>query len=400
MPEYRYLTTPQAGSYVWKSASASSASSLEQELLGAEVLVLDLESADAAPRHERIVVKDEEKLLFLEQLETAFFAGMPLTRALDIGLLSMPNGEFKKAIQSARKEVENGLPFSSAIARWPGLFSGTERALLSAGEEAGIMAESLQQMNVSLRRSLEMRQRISSLLLYPKLVGIVLVLVLFVLLGFTLPRFEGIFASSNVPLPWVTQLLLGLSRWVGHHSILAGCVVAVCVWLLLSIPFLIRGAAGIHRRLFLLPIVGAVFRKNVSCGFCRTFSQLLAADIPMLQALQHCREISWNIFYRECVAEACLRISVGRSFKNALAPLGVILGEEVVSMLNFGEKSGAISQILRPLTERMDHDMNLLMDRLKPSLEAAVTVGISLVVGTIIIAAVLPVFDMVKVFAP
>jgi type IV pilus assembly protein PilC len=400
MPEYRYLTTLQVGTYVWKSASATSASSLEQELLSAEVLVLDLESAEATLHNTNIVVKDEEKLLFLEQLETAFFAGMPLTRALDIGLLSMPDGHFKKAIEAAREEVENGLSFSSAIARRPGLFSGTELALLTAGEEAGIMAESLQQMNVSLRRSIDMRQRIDSLLLYPKIVGVVLVLSLFVLLGFTLPRFEGIFASSNVPLPWVTQLLLGLSRWVGSHCFLAASLAGACVWALLAAPFLIRGAAGIHRRLFLLPIVGAVFRKSVSCGFCRTFSQLLAADIPMLQALQHCREISWNIFYRECIAEACLRISVGRSFKNALAPLVLILGEDVVSMLNFGEKSGAISQILRPLTERMDHDMNLLMDRLKPSLEAAVTVGISLVVGTIIIAAVLPVFDMVKVFAP
>jgi len=143
-----------------------------------------------------------------------------------------------------------------------------------------------------------------------------------------------------------------------------------------------------------------VFKKNLSCSFCRTFSQLLAANIPMLQALQYCREISWNIFYRECIAEACLRINAGRPFANALAPLGLILGEDVVGMLNFGEKSGAISKILTPLTQRMDHDLNLLVDRLKPTLEAGVTVGISLVVGTIILAAVLPVFDMVRVFAP
>lgn len=400
MPEYRYLTTPQPGTYVWKSASASTAASLEQELLGAEVLVLDLESADLPSRRMHGSVNEEQKLVFLEQLETAFYSGMPLTRGLDIGLLSMPKGEFKNAILSARTDVENGTSFSSAISRWPKIFSGTERALIRAGEEAGIMAQSIQQINVSLRRSLDMRQRIASLLLYPKIVGVVLVLVLVVLLGFTLPRFEGIFASSNVPLPWITQALLGVSRGVGRHPALSAAFAGACVWVAFATPFLIRGTAGIHKHLFLLPVVGGVFRKNVSCSFCRTFSQLLAADIPMLQALQHCREISWNIFYRECIAEACVRISVGRPFASALSPLGLILGEEVVSMLNFGEKSGAISQILRPLTERMDHDMNLLVDRLKPTLEAAVTVGISLVVGTIIVAAVLPVFDMVKVFAP
>ena len=385
---------------MWKSASASSAASLEQELLSAEVLVLDLEAAGTTRHKMKGALKDEQKLLFLEQLETAFFAGMPLTRALDVALLSMSKGEFKGAIQLARSEVENGMSFSSAIARWPGLFGGTEHALISAGEEAGIMAESIQQINVSLRRSLRMRQRIGSLLLYPKIVGVVMVLVLFVLLGFTLPRFEGIFVSSNVPLPWLTQILLGASRFVVHHLVLSLFAVGACVWFVVAAPTLIRETSGLHKRLFQLPVLGRVLRRDVSCGFCRTFSQLLTAGIPMLQALQHCREISWNVFYRECVAEACLRISVGRSFGNALAPLSFILGEEVISMLNFGEKSGAISQILRPLTERMDHDLNLLLDRLKPTLEAAVTVGISLVVGTIIIAAVLPVFDMVRVFSP
>ena len=400
MPEYRYLTAPQSGSYVWKSASADSAASLEQELLSAEVLVLDLESADSASLNFQTAIKVEQKLLFLEQLETAFFAGMPLTRALEIGLLSMPKGAFKTAIEAARTEVESGMSFSIAISRWPGIFNGTERALISAGEAAGIMAESIQQINVSLRRSLDMRQRIGSLLLYPKIVGVVLVLVLFLLLGFTLPRFEGIFASSNVSLPWVTQMLLKVSRWVGQHPLLSAFVAGACIWSVLMAPFLIRGTAGLHKWLFLFPVLGVLFRKNVSCAFCRTFSQLLAANIPMLQALQYCREISWNIFYRECIAEVCLRISVGRPFANALSPLALILGEDVISMLNFGEKSGAISQILRPLTERMDHDMNLLVDRLKPTLEACVTVAISLVVGTIIIAAILPVFDMVKVFAP
>ncbi|RFC45793.1 MAG: component PulF [Verrucomicrobia bacterium] len=400
MPEYRYLTAAQTGSYVWKSASASSAASLERELLSAEVLVLDLEAADGAPQAIRGRGKDAEKLLFLEQLETAFFSGMPLTRALDIALVSMPKGKFKTALESTRGEVFNGVSFSHAISRWPEIFDGTERALIGAGEEAGIMAESLQQINVSLRRSMEMSQRIGSLLLYPKIVGVVLVLVLVVLLGFTLPRFEGIFASSNVPLPWITQQLLGLSRWVGQHPVVSSCGLAVCSWFVWAVPFLIRGTAGIHKRLFLIPVLGAVFKKNLSCSFCRTFSQLLAANIPMLQALQYCREISWNIFYRECIAEACLRINAGRPFANALAPLGLILGEDVVGMLNFGEKSGAISKILTPLTQRMDHDLNLLVDRLKPTLEAGVTVGISLVVGTIILAAVLPVFDMVRVFAP
>lgn len=384
---------------MWKSASAASAASLEQELLSSEVSVLYLEPADARTQAMRGTMRAEQKLLFLEQLETAFFAGMPLTLALDIGLGSMPESRFKAAIKSARAEVESGLMFSKAVSRWPGLFNGTECALIGAGEEAGIMASSLQQINVSLRRSLDMRQRIGSLMLYPKIVGVVLILVLFVLLGFTLPRFEAFFMNSNVPLPWVTEQLLALSRLVGKHPLLFTGLAGAWVWFVISIPLLVRGSAGVHKKLYTVPYLGVVFRKATSCGFCRTFSQLLDANIPMLQALQHCREISWNIFYRECVAEACLRISAGRPFSNAIAPLTPILGEDVVSMLNFGEKSGAISRILAPLTERMDHDLSLLVDRLKPTIEALVTLGIALVIGTIIIAAVLPVFDLVKVFS-
>lgn len=400
MPEYRYLTKQQNGPHVWRSALSSSASTLERELLNAELLVLDLESADLRQKRTRRKVSEEEKLLFLEQLETAFFAGMPLTRSLDIGLLSMPKGEFKQALQSARSEVVNGMSFSTAISSWPGVFNGTERALIRAGEDAGIMAEALRQINISLRRSLEMRQRLAALFLYPKIVGVVLVLVLSVLFKFTLPRFESIFASSNVPMPWITQLLLGASRWVGQYPVASAMGLAGVILFVLAAPGLIRKTAVIHKRLFFLPGVGGVLRKDLSCSFCRAFGQLLAADLPILQVLQHCREISWNMYYRECVAEACLRISAGWPFSNAMAPLAPILGEEVVSMLNFGEKTGSISKILGPLVDRMDHDLNLLVERLKPTLEAAVTVGISLVVGTIIIAAVLPVFDMVRVFAP
>lgn len=400
MAEYRYLTAPEPGTYVWKSASASSAPSLERELLSAEVLVLDLQAADSTAGKMRVGVKLQEKLLFLEQLETAFHAGMPITRALDISLMSMREGEFKTALESARADVLNGLSFASAIAAWPDVFNGLERALISAGEEAGIMAPALKQINVSLRRSLEMQQRIDSLLVYPKIVGLVLGLVLFVLLGFTLPRFESIFANSNVPLPWITQALLGVSRWVGQHPIISAAALVACFLIGQLAPFFVRTSTLIHKRLFSLPAFGILFRKKVGCSFCRTFSQLLTANVPMLQSLQHCREISWNMFYRECIAEACLRINAGRSFSNAMAPLAPILGDDVISMLNFGEKSGSISQILQPLTERMDHDLNLLVERLKPTLESLVTVGISLVVGTIIIAAVLPVFDMVKVFSP
>ncbi len=399
MAEFRYLTTSEQGGLVWKSASAASAASLERELLRAEILVLDLQSAEERERKERSVVRDEEKLLFLEQLETAFYAGIPLTRALAIGVDGLREGALRRALMQAREDVANGMSFSGAVERWPGVFSEMEGALLGAGETAGIMAQSLKQMNVSLRRAIELRRKMGSLLLYPKIVALVLVVVLAVLLGFTLPRFEGIFVNANVELPWATKILLATSRWAGGHPLVVCAAVCAAMMGVYAAPFLVRAVPWGHRLLFLVPLFGALMRRSLACNFCRTFSQLLAADVPMLTALRHCREISWNTFYRRCVAEVCLRLNAGRPFADAMDVLRPILGAEVISMLEFGEKSGSLSTILTPLRERMDHDLDLFVERLKPAMESAVTVGISVFIGAIVIAAVLPIFDMVKVFS-
>lgn len=400
MPEFRYLSSDAGGGYVWKTSVATSQVALERELLSAEIPVLEIWEVNApVARGSTRGVPDEEKLLLLEQLETAFLVGMPLTRALEMGLSSVKQPFFRKVMQSIREDIDSGLPFSTALARWPGVFSGLERALILAGDQAGIMSEALRQINISLRRAVEIRKKINSLLLYPKILSMVMVIVLGVLLGFTLPRFEGIFLASNVELPALTQGLLTVSRFLGKHPLGTAAAIVVGVWIILSLPAMVRRTLILHRILLRIPAFGPVLRKSIACTFCRTFAQLLSANVSILQALNLCRDITWNAYYRKCVAQTCVLISVGRSISSAIEPMRPVLGDDLTAMLAFGEKTGSISDMLGPLVQRLEHDLSLQVEKMKPAIETMITLVIAVVVGTIVIAAMLPMFDMVKVFS-
>jgi type IV pilus assembly protein PilC len=399
MPDYRYLTTAENGRFVWKTASASNAAALERELLDAEIPVLDVEMVEGLEKRSVGRVPHKEKLMFLEQLETAFYVGMPLTRALELSAADVRHKGLRKALDAIRADLEGGLPLSRAVSRWPGVFGSLENALISAGDEAGIMSQALQQINHALRRSLEISQRISSLLLYPKIVVVVLIVVVGILVGFTLPKFEAIFAASNVALPALTRWLLGSSRFLGEHPLMGVSMFGGAVAVFLALPKILRGFRPVHGWLLRMPVFGPVMRRSLACTFCRTFSQLLNANVPLLQALLLCRDISWNAYYRKCVAEACLLVSTGRSITAAMEPMRPVLGGDVLGMLSFGERAGSISQLLDPLAERMDRDLSLLVERMKPAIEAGVTVLIAAVIGTILVAALLPMFDMVRVFS-
>ncbi len=400
MPEYSYLSAPRKGYYIWKSASASNVAALEQSLLSADTVVLEVVCKTPLRGKSNGKVASGEKLAFLERLETAFHVGLPLPRAIEMCLHSQKNGFFRDTLEGIQFDIASGMPLSRAMGRWPGAFTGLERALIAAGDQAGIMPQAINQINTTLRRSTEAKQRIDSMLLYPKIVGVVLLLVLGVLLGFTLPRFQGVFAASNVPLPALTQWLLDLSLAFSSHPLIAVSALILSGIGVGAFPTLLRKIPRLHKFFLSIPVIGDLARQTLACNFCCTFSRLLSANVPTLQALQLCRDISWNVFYRESVARACVLVSSGRTLGASLEPMRDILGAELLSMLAFGEKSGSLPDLLDPLAIRMEREIGLLFERFKPTLEAFITVVIAIVIGTIVIAAMLPVFDMVKVIAP
>lgn len=400
MPEYRVQTPGPSGRPMWKSVSASSAAALERDLLAAEICVLQIAPTERTAKSAGRKPSEAQKLGFFEQLETAFQVGMPLLNTLDLCLSALKGGAFRDVLKDLRNEIASGQPFSKALQRHPAAFSPLEVALIAAGDRAGIMPQVLAHLTRALRRASQLKRQISALLVYPKAVGLVLVLVCGVLLGFTLPRFQSMFAAYNVPLPLMTRLLLDASNWLQTHPWLAASLTLGTFLSVRATPQWLAARAELQRPILRLPLAGPLLRQTLTCHFARTFAQLLAARIPALQALQMCRDISQNGLYRESVARATLRLNAGYGLAEALEPMRPVVGTELLSLLAFGEKTGTVPFLLETLSERLEKDLSLRIERLKPVIEVGLTVAIAIVIGGIIIAAILPTFDMVNVLAP
>ncbi len=340
-------------------------------------------------------VSDKDLVVFTRQFATMIDAGLPLVQCLEILSAQGDNKAFNKILKDIKHTVEQGSTFSDALRRHPRVFDELFVNLVHAGETGGILDTILNRLAVYIEKRVKLKRQVRSAMVYPLVVLCVAIAVVFVLLTWVIPAFQGMFADfgGEDTLPGPTLFIINLSAWfVGN-----------IIWILLGMfgtvagivySYGTKGGKQFWHRLFLTaPILGPVMRKIAVARFTRTLGTLLSSGVPILDAMTIVGKAAGNVIVEAAVHQTAERIREGRTMADPLLETKVF-PSMVVQMISVGEQTGALDQMLNKIADFYEDEVDVAVAALTSMLEPIMMVVIGGIVGFILIAMYLPIFDL------
>ncbi len=404
MPFYQYTAVNQNGKSTKGSLEADSLRSARQKLRNQNLFPSDVREVASLKRGiagdilqnwraERASLKD--LAIMTRQLSTLISAGLPLVEALHSLAGQTGSLSLKKIVTDVREKVEQGTSLNKALAGYPKAFPRLYINMIASGEETGSLDTVLSNMADYLEAQLEMKRKVVSALLYPILMLMFCVLVVIALLVFVVPNIVEIFEKEGTILPLPTRILIGTSDFiVGYWWFLAFLLVAA----FLVVTAYYRNSNGrkkIDGLLLRLPFYGAIYIKVTTARVAGTLGTLLSGGVGLLSALEIVRNIVNNTLVAEALAESKEGVREGRSLANELKKSGhfpVLLCQ----MVAVGEKSGHLEDMLTRAGKAYENEVNATLSGLTSLLTPVMTIFLGLIVLFIVVAALMPMMDMIE----
>lgn len=342
-------------------------------------------------------VKTKVLTTFTRQLATLVDAGLPLLRGLKVLQKQERNATLKDIIGELAVAVESGSTFSEGLAQHPKVFNRLFINMVRAGELGGVLEVVLNRLAEFMEKAEKIKGKVIAAMFYPVAVMVVAVAIMGVLMVFVVPKFEEIFKDmlNGKPLPEFTQLVLDISKVIKEHFLLTiGAVVAA--FILLKIFLMTK----LGRRLFdklklIVPIFGPIFSKVAISRFARTLGTLVSSGVPILQALTIVKETAGNIVVSDAVVSVHESVKEGETITAPLEAAN-IFPAMVISMVDVGEQTGALPEMLLKIADNYDEEVDNAVTAMTSLLEPIMIVFLAVVVGSIVIAMFLPLIDLMQ----
>jgi general secretion pathway protein F len=337
----------------------------------------------------------EAVLRFTQQLATLTGAGQPLDRALAI-LLEQPEDEAaRRVLQQVREQVRGGSTLSAALEAQHGVFPRLYVAMVRAGEAGGSLHETLERLAEYLERSRELRASVINALVYPAILVAMVAVAVVVLFAWVVPQFRDVFAGLGDPdaLPWLTRAMFGASDvMLAWGWLLPLGAVALVAFMLgrLRDP---AARLALDGRLLGLRILGPLLARLETARLARTLGTLLRHGVPLLQALGIARNVLGNRALAAAVEQAQDEVKTGGGLARALAR-PKLFPRLALQMVQVGEETGELDGMLLKVADTFDRETRQAMDRLLSALVPLVTIAMALVVGVVVLAILVPLYDM------
>jgi general secretion pathway protein F len=330
-------------------------------------------------------------LTFTTELSALLGAGLPLDRSLNILSDISESREMKSIIQSILKAIREGSSFSDALQKHPSVFPKIYVNMVRAGEAGGVLDVVLDKLNEFLESSQELKEHVTSVMIYPTILVIISGLSIIILLTYVLPKFSVIFDELGGSIPLPTQIVLALSNALKSFwwLILLGIIGGWAVFKQYT-----KSDAGRYKwDAFKLKLMGDVIRKLETARFCRTLGTLLKSGVPLLQALNNARDVINNRVIAssiDIVSEGVKQgkgIAVPLSNANVFPPLAL-------SMIKVGEETGQLDVMLMKVATTYEKSLNIAIKRFVSLLEPVMIVGMGLIIGFIVFAMLMAIFSI------
>jgi type IV pilus assembly protein PilC len=396
MAKFQWEATNRAGEKKRGTMEAESADIVENRLRGDG---LQVSRVRREARQINITigsgVSSKDLQIFTRQLATMIDAGLPLVQCLDILATQTPNKVFARILSQVKAGVEQGSTFSEALRRHPKVFDELYVNLVAAGEVGGILDTILNRLAIYIEKAVKLRSQVRSAMFYPIAILIVAIGVIAVMLIKVIPTFENMYKDmgGGAKLPAATRVVMNIShgfvdRWYMFVGGLIGLVVIVTV--MRRTP---RGREIWDRMMLNVPVIGPVLRKIVVSRFTRTLGTLLSSGVPILDALDICAKTAGNRVVMNGINKARDKISEGHDMAGPLADSRVF-PSMVVQMIGVGEQTGAMDQMLQKIADFYEEEVDAAVTAMTSLIEPIMMAFLGVVVGGLIIAMYLPIFNL------
>lgn len=339
-------------------------------------------------------VKTRDILIFTRQLATMIDAGLPLVQCLDILGSQAENPAFGKVLNSVKGSVETGATFSDALSRHPKVFDALFVNLIAAGEVGGILDTILNRLSLYMEKNEKLKGQVKSAMVYPISILCVAIIVVAIMMGKVIPVFENMYKEfKGAVLPKPTQVVIDISHvFTDNWYIFIGGLVLLVVGLkwARSNP---TGREITDKMILRAPVIGNVMRKIVVARFTRTLGTLLSSGVPILDSLDICAKTSGNIKVEKAIYHAREKISEGKDLAGPLAATNVF-PSMVVQMIGVGEQTGAMDQMLQKIADFYEEEVDVAVAAMTALMEPIMMVFLGGLIGGIIVAMYLPVFEL------
>ena len=338
-------------------------------------------------------VGDRDLVIFTRQFSTMIDAGLPLVQCLEILSAQTENKMLAAAIGQLRMDVESGSTYADALKKHPKIFDDLYVSLIAAGEVAGILDTILSRLAKHIEKTMALKKKIKSAMVYPGVIVAVAGIVITVLLVWVIPIFAQMFTDFGGTLPVLTQMVISMSNFAqSYWWMIGGALIAIWV----AFKRWYKTAAGrevVDRLTLQLPVVGDLARKAAVAKFTRTLGTLISSGVPILDGLAIVSKTAGNVVIEKAIMVARQSISEGRTVSE---PLGEskVFPPMVVQMIAVGETTGALDAMLGKIADFYDDEVDAGVATLTSLMEPALMVFLGVVIGFIVIAMYMPIFKM------
>jgi len=339
-------------------------------------------------------VSQKDIVVFVRQFATMIDAGLPLVQCLDILAQQTDNKSFGRILAEVKASVEGGASFSEALRRHPKVFDELFVNLVAAGEVGGILDTILQRLATYIEKAVKLKRQIRGAMVYPIAVLCVAIVVIVVLLWRVIPVFEQMFKDfGGGALPAPTQFVINLSHGFINNIIpIFICTVLVVVGFTYALRTK-RGRYYFDATTLKIPIIGGVLRKTVVARFTRTLGTLLSSGVPILDSMDIVAKTSGNKVIEKAIYFARERVSEGKDVASPLSETRVF-PPMVVQMIGVGEQTGAMDTMLQKIADFYEEEVDVAVEALTSLMEPVMMVFLGGIVGGLIIAMYLPIFEI------
>jgi type IV pilus assembly protein PilC len=340
-------------------------------------------------------VKTRDIVIFTRQFATMINAGLPLVQSLNILAQQTENKTLREVTKAVVYDVESGNTLADAFSKHPKAFSALYVNMVAAGEAGGILDTILLRLSTFLEKNDALVRKVKGAMVYPGVIITVALGAIAILLIFVIPTFQNMFASANLELPLPTRVVIGMSNILISYWWVMLAAIGAVIFAFRQYYGTPAGRKQIDGLILKAPVLGDVVRKSAVSRFTRTLGTLVSSGVSILEGLEITAKTAGNAVIHDAVMESRQSIAGGETIA---APLekSAVFPPMVISMIAVGEQTGGLDEMLSKIADFYDEEVDVAVSALLSLMEPAMIVVLGVIVGGMVIAMYLPIFDMMN----
>jgi type IV pilus assembly protein PilC len=402
MPTFAYAGRTRAGQRVTGEHIADTMDAAVTALRRQQIQItkIDAVKAKAEPKPKAAKkggakVPAKNLAIFTRQFSVMIDAGLPLVQCLDILGKQEPHKGFSQVILKTREDVESGAALADAMKKHPKTFDALYSNMIAAGEAGGILDTILKRLATYIEKSVKLKGEVKSAMIYPVAVIVIAAVVVGAILWKVIPTFAQLFAGLGAQLPLPTRIVIAASNGIVAYGWVVIVAIGAMGYGLKSYYATDNGRHVIDRIMLKMPVLGDILRKVAVARFCRTLSTLLASGVPILDGLDITARTSGNAIIEDAILLTRSGIERGETVSGPLRETNVF-PSMVVQMINVGETTGALDAMLSKIADFYEEEVDTAVAGLLTLMEPIMIAFLGVVVGGIVIAMYMPIFDLIS----